>query len=991
MTPTFTESRRADQRQRYEAVAVSTEGDLAAAVDELGSLHIFDLPASGSRSQARALKRQGAPSAGLCFVKHVRDEILLPVGKRICVIDARTLTLVKTLSGHKQSVLFVTASGSAVLSRDASDVVLCWDASDWSAKLSFQADVLAALGPSCSCSSLATAALLHSDGRISIWGVPSHSASAELALPLVDGRRLRPELLAVAAGVVAVFSREEASGVGLLTLWFLTGDGDAACLPGAWSKPTVLQVPVLCRQLLSWKNMLCLAHSDGVLVVEGRTGQIVRQLKLPDLSCIAVALCGRAVFLRAKDGLGFTELRPPKAKAFSSGKLMRVEATRIGDHTSDAPGPSGPSGPSTSVELQAMPEPQRSRKLKDFLHRNGFFPPSSRAVAWRLLLCLPRNEAAYEVLSGADASGSHGRDARLSTLLTALETWAPELAAVAWLRPVAQPLAAVFGRDSVLAFEACASLMLNWALPWLETFPAAPKDCLAPAVIALQADPELLSHLQIVSENEVERLIWPVLRSLLSDFLPKELFEGLWDHLIASWREPWMLPLCASALLRCKRREAMRASEKAELLQALRSPGLGLGELLQELHLQADRLRASSSLALFPRLSVPPLGGATGAAYPPLTLTGPNLIMDYLRAERLKARADAAGARAAEAQTAASKRRLSTLEAEALRQAASQEVRLKAEDTQIQLSQHLCALRARASRKELSSKSTERLQRLTALQRSTAEALRRQQLMQDSENAVSAQEQLSQKLLAEVQAEEALREGELLDLEAAAGEQLWQVLQVSSEAEASRSLRDSVRQRLSLQAADEAAELRLSWASVEKERAEAADRLQRKIEEERQYEREELQRQVQQELDLESMQRMVQLSRLGKVRAARDEARWQGEVVEAALARKEKALFEDAVFNEESSAKRLEELRAEQRRQLMEKQATWAQRREDGEEKLESEERQLHRAMLAQERERFNLQLHGAKVHGKAMDDETDDLLKELLDSTWRLSPAEPG
>merc|ERR1712157_242701 len=74
----------------------------------------------------------------------------------------------------------------------------------------------------------------------------------------------------------------------------------------------------------------------------------------------------------------------------------------------------------------------------------------------------------------------------------------------------------------------------------------------------LQAkDPELYLHLnscaQACNTTVVLLVVWPLLRTLLSESLPHDEWLSLWDHLIASWRQPALLGACVVALLRGRR------------------------------------------------------------------------------------------------------------------------------------------------------------------------------------------------------------------------------------------------------------------------------------------------------------------------------------------------------------------------------------------------------------------------------------------------------
>ena len=225
--------------------------------------------------------------------------------------------------------------------------------------------------------------------------------------------------------------------------------------------------------------------------------------------------------------------------------------------------PSGIPALSSLVQMQGRDITRVERDLRSYLHRRGEFPQSHRLAIWRFLLRLPSNTEAFAEL---EAAGTHPsasdilarypiKDGRLARRLvkvcSCLAHWQPVLGEVPYLPLLAFPFVAAFGPGQALpAFETVATFLMSWAGSWLELFPHAPLGTLAACEQALeQTDPELSAHLRRM-HCPATRWAWPLLRSVLSEVLPRPHWGRLMDHLIARGRDAALLPAAAVAYVR---------------------------------------------------------------------------------------------------------------------------------------------------------------------------------------------------------------------------------------------------------------------------------------------------------------------------------------------------------------------------------------------------------------------------------------------------------
>ena len=202
-------------------------------------------------------------------------------------------------------------------------------------------------------------------------------------------------------------------------------------------------------------------------------------------------------------------------------------------------------------------------------------PDSLRPLAWRLCLRLPCSSAAFSRLT--DLGPHPGWDglsvtyplhdqpalaACLQAVMSALGHWAPVTSELAFMPLAAFPFVKLFhsalsgssvhdgsSSPALLAFEATAAFLLNWGGHWLETLPLPPVPLLARCHILLSFwDPPLAQHLEACGADPTF-YAWPPLRAALSEVLPRQLWAGLWDHLVLHCHDPSLLVYALVAVL----------------------------------------------------------------------------------------------------------------------------------------------------------------------------------------------------------------------------------------------------------------------------------------------------------------------------------------------------------------------------------------------------------------------------------------------------------
>lgn len=204
----------------------------------------------------------------------------------------------------------------------------------------------------------------------------------------------------------------------------------------------------------------------------------------------------------------------------------------------------------------------RNKVAVGMLHGRGQgLTDACRKAAWRFALRLPNNGTACEAagklplppgLAAQVAStplSSPRLDRNLRRALATLVHWCPELGSLQYLPTLAFPFVRFWGADPTAASETLIMVWTTWARGWLETAPLPPSGLLGSMFAALQAtDPELAQHMARCGADGTV-CFWPMLRSVLSEVLPKESWCVIWDTLMVHAADPSLLPLAVLAVV----------------------------------------------------------------------------------------------------------------------------------------------------------------------------------------------------------------------------------------------------------------------------------------------------------------------------------------------------------------------------------------------------------------------------------------------------------
>lgn len=198
-------------------------------------------------------------------------------------------------------------------------------------------------------------------------------------------------------------------------------------------------------------------------------------------------------------------------------------------------------------------------KLFKMLQKHGEFPDKYRLLAWRYLLSLPLNKAAYEKLVSFGTHPAYRKlrqqhpirsaklFCRILRLLSALAYWCPLLAEVEYLPAFVYPFAKVLEHDDLALFEIVASVLSHWLQHFFVKFPQPPvmwlqiiEDTIA------REDPELERHLKLANLHAAQ-YAWPVLQSAFSEVLGRSQWVAVMDWLVACSAQPQLVFALAAA------------------------------------------------------------------------------------------------------------------------------------------------------------------------------------------------------------------------------------------------------------------------------------------------------------------------------------------------------------------------------------------------------------------------------------------------------------
>jgi len=607
--------------------------------------------------------------------------------------------------------------------------------------------------------------------------------------------------------------------------------------------------------------------------------------------------------------------------------------------------------------------------------------------------------------------------AETAPVLRRLEAWFPGLAGVAWMPSAVEPFARIFPEDDVLAFEACAFLLLNWAGPWLQSFPDAPLQAFSHAEeLLLTRDPLLASNLQRLVDALTEKprtsddgsadseelapeksvaaeVLWPMARSLLIGCLPQDVWLTLWDHLLVHWKEPWLLGIAAVSVLRCMREKiisvpaGMSSRDAALKLRELTmSPqAIDAKQLLIELHENRDSLQpppfwtsCPSQTRKPPPLPLPPSRGGAGQ-YPEL-LGGPHAVLDYLTEERALSRAEASSVRILETEAQRSCNLLEKVKAEDVALHADLSSLVRAEQARASLMKEATLQQVQKRQEEVNESMRMRLDALSAAGDVASSALRQQRLLKECEVASFAEQDRRRRMNAKIE-EEAWRQNvELADLESWATRQLAGLTRETRDELQRRNMRSHFRKAADADEQKLAAESRQRSFLAQHERAEIAASLEQKMQRESREATNQMRCDANAELALEALRQRARSLRAGQASTARKELAHRRENCRESHHAAHQRLVADAKSCDANAERELFSLRVAQEQRLQMQQRVLEEAEEAARRSLEEREERRYEALLASEREKFQVLLQGARAQDELAAQEAEERLEAALD-----------
>ncbi|KAJ3331719.1 TBC1 domain member 31 [Blyttiomyces sp. JEL0837] len=269
--------------------------------------------------------------------------------------------------------------------------------------------------------------------------------------------------------------------------------------------------------------------------------------------------------------------------------------------------------------------PINRRKLLKFLKHYGAFPNEYRALIWRLLLKLPENRDAYEVLM---KKGIHpcAKDFRkkfplkserlaksMERVLSGLAFWSPIFEDLDYLPQMIFPFIKLFINDMFSAFEAVMTLTT--------------EDMLA------YHDQELLTHF-VNCKVTSEVYSWQCFRNFFSENFLQNDWLKLWDHLVAN--PPAFIYLILVSYITSHRVSLLKISDISDFKFFFsRLSFVSVDHII----LKAYRLQNSTPDAISPESFLSPFEALTVGQYP-IFNKYPEFIVNYQSKMREKIRQD---------------------------------------------------------------------------------------------------------------------------------------------------------------------------------------------------------------------------------------------------------------------------------------------------------------------------------------------------------------
>ncbi|ETV98368.1 hypothetical protein H310_09059 [Aphanomyces invadans] len=614
---------------RFRCVAFSVGGDIFSAVDEKGRVFAF-FPL---RNRYALVCHLGTPALECAFSPVQRTELLVTCeDMTVRCVNVQTKALVSTLRGHRQVPTSVSFQLPGQLALTASaDAVIMWNSANWSRFRTLNA------GPGVEAAQFAgngeLVAVCFRDDSILMWELSTLALQYRFTLPAYEHppglKRFSVSEnchVIVASGqspFIYVWEFESQTLVRIIELpatvhrivqhafvpttahimGVLGDDGQLNFLNVTSKQPKVsLQIAHKVKALTAFAieghgKYLAACSSDGCLVlydldIARETAHKVQDIRqradAEDLSYLphrsGLAHRHQHPTSTLMESLFGAPYQPPPTVPMQppAPPQADTDASKI-DGATEAPPPvsstpsrrKAPLQPSLNLHEYTV----QHRRLQQLLRSYGRFPEKYRLLAWKYILRLPINTAAFEQLV---AKGNHSTTTRLHDLypiqnqrlfrrlkriLSALAHWCPVYGELTTVPALAFPFVKVCVNDDVVAFEVVLSVLVHWGRDFVLQYPYPPRPQLTRLDQALQQrDAQLHAHF-MSHRITPEDYGWSLVSTAFSEVLARHDWLCLWDNLIAHWDKPSLLWTAVLAYL-SQIRNSLLQSTTASAIQA---------------------------------------------------------------------------------------------------------------------------------------------------------------------------------------------------------------------------------------------------------------------------------------------------------------------------------------------------------------------------------------------------------------------------------------
>ncbi|RHY24811.1 hypothetical protein DYB32_008678, partial [Aphanomyces invadans] len=581
-------------------------GDIFSAVDEKGRVFAF-FPL---RNRYALVCHLGTPALECAFSPVQRTELLVTCeDMTVRCVNVQTKALVSTLRGHRQVPTSVSFQLPGQLALTASaDAVIMWNSANWSRFRTLNA------GPGVEAAQFAgngeLVAVCFRDDSILMWELSTLALQYRFTLPAYEHP---PGLkrFSVSENCHVIVASGQSP---FIYVWEFESQ----------TLVRIIELPATVHRIVQHAFVPTTAHIMGVLGDDGQLNflnvtskqpkvslQIAHKVKA--LTAFAIEGHGKETahkvqdirqradaedlsYLPHRSGLAHRHQHPtstlmeslfgapyqPPPPVPMQPPQADTDASKI-DGATEAPPPvsstpsrrKAPLQPSLNLHEYTV----QHRRLQQLLRSYGRFPEKYRLLAWKYILRLPINTAAFEQLV---AKGNHSTTTRLHDLypiqnqrlfrrlkriLSALAHWCPVYGELTTVPALAFPFVKVCVNDDVVAFEVVLSVLVHWGRDFVLQYPYPPRPQLTRLDQALQQrDAQLHAHF-MSHRITPEDYGWSLVSTAFSEVLARHDWLCLWDNLIAHWDKPSLLWTAVLAYL-SQIRNSLLQSTTASAIQA---------------------------------------------------------------------------------------------------------------------------------------------------------------------------------------------------------------------------------------------------------------------------------------------------------------------------------------------------------------------------------------------------------------------------------------